>query len=143
MGEVSPVINRRVVLKAAGMVATMTVVAGCASRSPDGPASEAKIDEIRAAVDTAVAAGEVPVGGGAILPDVRAVVTQPKAGEFQVFSDACPHANGRVSRIDPDSGDLVCVLHGSVFDPATGAVKAGPSPRGLDVLDVQVDASAG
>lgn len=143
MDEVSPVINRRVVLKAAGMIATLTITAGCASRSADGPASEAKIEEIRAAVDTAVAAGEVPVGGGAILADVRAVVTQPQAGEFQVFSDVCPHANGRVSRVDPDSGDLVCVLHGSVFDPATGAVKAGPSPRGLDVLDVKVDASAG
>ncbi|WP_168581585.1 Rieske (2Fe-2S) protein [Gephyromycinifex aptenodytis] len=134
MGDVSPVVNRRVLLKAAGVVATLTVVAGCSSRGESSPATEVDIEQIRAAADAAVAAGEVPVGGAAFLEDVKAVVTQPTAGDYKVFSDVCHHANGRVSRVDPDTGDLVCVLHGSVFDPATGAVKAGPSPRGLDSL---------
>lgn len=31
----------------------------------------------------------------------------------------------------------------SRFDAATGAVEAGPSPKGLDALDVMVDPFAG
>ena len=70
------------------------------------------------------------------LEDVGAVVTQPAKGDYKVFSTYCPHAGGQVTRIEEGTGRPVCLLHGSVFDASTGAVVAGPSPRGLTPIPV-------
>ena len=72
------------------------------------------------------------------LEEERVIITQPTAGQYKVFSDVCLHQNGRVTMQDESTGRLVCVLHGSQFDPATGEVIVGPSAYGLKPVDVAV-----
>ncbi|GAB49107.1 Rieske (2Fe-2S) protein [Mobilicoccus pelagius] len=133
--------SRRTVLRMVGVggaIATVTFVAGCGSKDEKkgGAASPEETQKVQTAVQKAVSAGQVPVGGGLVLEDVGAVVTQPSAGEYNVFSTYCPHAGGRVTAIEEGSGRPVCVLHGSVFDSKSGEVVAGPSPAGLTRYDV-------
>lgn len=140
--------TRRRVIKMAGAAgataATVTFVSACGggedSGSGPGESDGASNAEIQQAVQTAVGAGAVPVGGGHVLEDVGVVVTQPQAGDYKVFSTYCPHQGGRVSMIDEASGRPVCVLHGSAFDPVTGDVVVGPSPTGLEQKDVSITA---
>jgi Rieske Fe-S protein len=52
------------------------------------------------------------------------------------FSAICPHLGCSVG-YDPSGNRFVCPCHASVFGP-DGAVRSGPSPRGLDPLPTQV-----
>ena len=58
------------------------------------PSSEATSSAPAAepAVDGIAATGDVPVGGGIVFADEEVVVTQPTAGEFQVFTAVCTHS---------------------------------------------------
>lgn len=132
--------SRRTVLKVAGAAVTVTFVAGCgASGSENGQATATPDTQaVRASVESAITQGTIPVGGAQFLKDAGVVVTQPTQGNYKVFSDVCPHQNGRVSFVDDKTGHLVCPLHGSQFDPATGEVRMGPAATGLAAVDVPV-----
>lgn len=134
------VTGRRTVLKGiAGLgvgAATITILSGC---SEADPARGIDVEAVDAEVKKAVDAGKVPVGGAAFLEPVAALVAQPTAGNFVVFSNRCPHQGGKVSRVST-KGTLVCPLHGSEFDMTTGEHVAGPSSAGLTKLDVPVSA---
>jgi len=52
------------------------------------------------------------------------------------FSATCPHLGCSVG-YDPVGNRFVCPCHASIFGP-DGAVRSGPSPRGLDPLPTQV-----
>ena len=54
--------------------------------------------------------------------------------EVRAFSTVCPHAG---CSVDWQKDKFACPCHGSVFSP-DGARTAGPSPRGMDPLDVEV-----
>jgi len=79
-------------------------------------------------------AKEVPLGGAATFTDPASgdpgLVIQPVAGHFIAFDAICPHAGCTVGYSAPDRL-IVCPCHGSEFNPSTGAVIAGPAPRGL------------
>lgn len=63
-------------------------------------------------------------------------VTKHADGRWTAFSTICPHLGCAVDHIDgPDP--FFCPCHSSYFTGA-GAVKEGPSPRGLDPLPVKV-----
>ena len=94
--------------------------------SPSGPAGA-----------TTVAASDVPVGGGAILPEEKIVVTQPKPGEFKAFSAVCTHQGCTVQ--DVSDGQINCPCHGSAFSVADGSVVNGPAKLPLPALTVEVD----
>lgn len=135
--------DRRAMLKlAGGVVASVTFVSACGSgEKPAGGGARSEVSaETEAAVRQAVASGQVGVGQAAFLGDAGVVVTQPTAGDYKVFSDVCPHQNGKVTMRDQASGRLVCVLHGSQFDPVTGEVAVGPAARGLSPIDMKVGA---
>lgn len=132
--------SRRMVLKVAGAAVTVTFVAGCgANGGTNGEAAPVPdAQAVRASVESAITQGTVPVGGAQFLEDAGVVLTQPTQGNYKVFSDVCPHQNGRVSFVDEKTGQLVCALHGSKFDPATGEVEVGPAATGLAPVDVPV-----
>jgi nitrite reductase/ring-hydroxylating ferredoxin subunit len=77
----------------------------------------------------AVAASDIPAGGGRIFPDRKTVVTQPSAGEFRAFDTTCPHQGCLVT--DVSNGLITCPCHLSQFRVADGSVARGPSERGL------------
>lgn len=85
------------------------------------------------------AASKVAVGGSAPFTDPAthdpAVVIQPAAGTFVAFDAVCPHAGCTVG-YSRSARRLVCPCHGSQFSAATGAVLAGPAPRGLRPITV-------
>jgi thiosulfate dehydrogenase [quinone] large subunit len=85
-------------------------------------------------------ASDVPVGGAARFTDPSSgdpgLVLQPERGRFLAYDAVCPHAGCTVGY--SSAADLiVCPCHGSEFNPATGAVVAGPAPRGLAVIPIQ------
>jgi menaquinol-cytochrome c reductase iron-sulfur subunit len=58
------------------------------------------------------------------------------AGGVAAFSAICPHLGCSIG-YDPGGARFVCPCHGSVFGP-DGAVRSGPSPRGLDPLPTRI-----
>jgi Rieske Fe-S protein len=54
----------------------------------------------------------------------------------RAFSATCPHQGCPVSTVA--NGTIDCPCHGSRFDAKTGAVVAGPAPRGLTPVAVVV-----
>ena len=133
--------DRRQFLTAIGSLAvagaTIPVLAGCGSGGGEQEAAgsfpefdAATLGAIAAALD----AGEPAVGGAKFFPDAGIVVTQPSSGDYVALSTTCTHDAGVVNRMS--SGSLVCPLHGSRFDPATGAATAGPAQAHLPTKTV-------
>ncbi len=67
-----------------------------------------------------VKSSDVPVGGGMILRDDQAIVTQPEPGVFKAFTSTCTHLGCTVSQVA--DGAIKCPCHGSEF-----SVVAAPS----------------
>jgi thiosulfate dehydrogenase (quinone) large subunit len=84
-------------------------------------------------------AGDVPVGGAARFTDPGSgdpgLVLQLTQGSFVAYDAVCPHAGCTVG-YSSAARIIVCPCHGSEFDPSTGAVLVGPSPRGLGTIQV-------
>lgn len=82
--------------------------------------------------DRVIAASAVPVGSGVLVDmpgNAQLLVVQPQSGEFRAFNPACPHVGSLVN--PPANGVITCPLHGSTFDPSSGAVRKGPATSGL------------
>jgi len=99
-----------------------------------------------------IPAGGVLIGSVKTLPINRArSFTDPRTGDpamlihlssgrFIAYSAVCTHA-GCIVAYDSARAELVCPCHGSIYDPRHGAqVVAGPAPRPLPEVPVQVDA---
>jgi Rieske Fe-S protein len=82
------------------------------------------------------ATSAIPVGGGMIFASQTAVVTQPTAGEFKVFSAVCTHMGCIVNQIA--GGRIDCPCHGSEYSITDGAVLAGPAPKPLPAKPFKV-----
>jgi Rieske Fe-S protein len=79
-----------------------------------------------------VAVSSVPEGSGLLVDmpgNAQLLVVQPRSGEFRAFNPACPHVGSLVN--PPAAGVITCPLHGSTFDPVSGAVRKGPATSGL------------
>src|SRR5918995_4435622 len=74
-------------------------------------------------------AGDIPVGGGRVFPDVRVVVTQPAAGEFKAFGIVCTHDGCELAGVS--GGTINCPCHGSRFAITDGSVVQGPARSAL------------
>lgn len=128
-----------VAIAGAGLTACGTSaddVADAASGAASG-ASSAASSAAGAAKDLAKKA-DIPVGGGTVIDSAKVVITQPTDGEYKAFSAVCPHQGCTVSGVE--DGTINCACHGSKFDIATGAVKAGPATSGLPSKAVTVGA---
>ena len=84
-------------------------------------------------------AKDVPVGSAAQFSVPSSgdpgIVVQAVKGQFEAYDAVCPHAGCTVGYYAHNQM-LVCPCHGSEFQLTTGAVIAGPAPRGLTKLDV-------
>ncbi len=67
-------------------------------------------------------------------------VTRHADGTFTALSTICPHLGCGVN-MDKPKGHFACPCHTSAFSP-TGERLAGPAPRGLDPLRVEVRGDA-
>lgn len=60
---------------------------------------------------------------------------------FKAYNGHCTHL-GCGFMLSPDKNSFLCPCHRGQFDVKTGAVLAGPPPRPLDELEVQIKDSA-
>lgn len=79
---------------------------------------------------------QVPPGGGIVVAKEAVVLTRTASGDVHAFSAVCTHQGCTVDRVS--GGTIQCPCHGSRFDADTGAVRAGPAPRPLPPVTVQV-----
>ncbi|MFE9749768.1 Rieske (2Fe-2S) protein [Saccharothrix saharensis] len=89
--------------------------------------------------DRVAGLADVPVGSGALVDvggDGQLLLVRPSESEVRAFNPACPHQGTTVN--PPAAGTISCPTHRSAFDPTTGAVLSGPSPRGLAEVAVTV-----
>ena len=83
-----------------------------------------------------IALDKIPPGGGVILSGPKVVVTRTADGAVHGFSAVCTHQGCTVDVVA--KGTIDCPCHGSRFDAGTGAVVAGPAPRALPSIGVEV-----
>lgn len=83
------------------------------------------------------ATSDIPVGGCAVFPDQKCVVTQPSEGEFKAFTSVCSHQGCTVSA--STDGVIPCGCHGSEFSIEDGSVIQGPATSPLDEIAITVD----
>ncbi|WP_239456594.1 Rieske (2Fe-2S) protein [Nocardioides solisilvae] len=86
--------------------------------------------------DVLTTTSEVPVGGCAVFPDEKVVVTQPTEGEFRCFSSVCTHQGCAVS--SSSDGVIPCTCHGSRFSLEDGSVLEGPATAPLQKVEIEV-----
>ena len=143
-------LDRRRVVAGAGLLGLSAALTACGA-APDAPAPAAA-SQVPSVPPGAVppgsglipAGGEVrlapsaavPVGGGAVFPEHRVVVTQPSAGRFAAFSAICTHEQCTVSQVA--NGTINCPCHGSRFAITDGSVVHGPATRPLHARAVTV-----
>lgn len=88
-----------------------------------------------------VAADRVAAGSAFLFrypsEDDPAILVRLPDGELNAYSQKCTHL-GCVVTYQPGQERLFCPCHDGVFDPATGRVLAGPPPRPLGRIDVEV-----
>lgn len=138
--------DRRSVLRAGAALGlagvAVTVVSGCGGGRGAGGESAAAVndlsDQAKQAIAAAITSGKVAVGKPAILPEAQVIVTEPTKGKYKVFSNLCTHQAARVDHVNA-RGNLVCSLHGSQFNPATGAAEVGPAGKPLPSKDAKLE----
>ncbi|KOX38433.1 MULTISPECIES: Rieske (2Fe-2S) protein [unclassified Streptomyces] len=133
--------SRRTVLFTAAALTT----AGCGSDGGGGEDGDTVTDAPEAPETSGAPEGggealartsDVPVGGGAVFPEEKVVVTQPTAGEFRAFSAVCTHQGCLVNKVA--DGTIDCPCHGSRFRVADGSVVTGPATRPLPAERINV-----
>jgi nitrite reductase/ring-hydroxylating ferredoxin subunit len=134
---------RRTVIKNAGLAAAaLAGLSGCTNygapdAGPSSPTSGATSGPSGTAAGGATAkTADIPVGSGKIFPDIQAVVTQPKAGEFKAFTSICTHQQCQVADV---TDTINCNCHGSKYSITDGSVVNPPAPQPLAAKTVTVD----
>lgn len=104
--------------------------------SADSPSSGASESGGGAAAAIAATA-DIPVGGCAVFPDQKCVITQPTEGDFKAFSSVCTHQGCTVSA--GTDGVIPCTCHGSEFSLDDGSVLQGPATSSLAEVAISVE----
>lgn len=128
----TPGVARRTMLRGAAVAGLAAPLLAACGEDGDETSSAAT-----AGGGASIQAGDVPVGGGTVLPDEMVVVTQPRQGEFKAFSAVCTHQGCPVQQVT--DGRIICNCHGSQFSIGDGSVVAGPADRPLESRSVSVD----
>ncbi|RSS46333.1 Rieske (2Fe-2S) protein [Streptomyces sp. WAC08241] len=97
--------------------------------APDSPDASEPPESSEGDGEALARTSGIPVGGGAVFPEEKVVVTQPAAGEFKAFSAVCTHQGCLVNKVA--DGTIDCPCHGSKFRVADGSVVTGPATRPL------------
>jgi Rieske Fe-S protein len=130
--------TRRTVLTSVGLAGVgVTALAGCGAGGTASDAASSAKDAATGAVKDAISKATIPVGGGKIFADQKAVVTQPPSREVQAFSAVCTHQMCILAEVS--DGVIKCSsCHHSEFDITTGAVKKGPATKALPEKSISV-----
>jgi nitrite reductase/ring-hydroxylating ferredoxin subunit len=159
-----PVTTRRSALHAVGLAVltggTVAVVGACSADRGSGPPSAAPPTpgasgppsgstaatsppetplprpQVASPSRSAVAAADVPVGGGVVLGEADYVITQPTAGDFRAFTKFCTHRQCPLASVG--GGTINCMCHGGRYSMLDGSVTAGPPPEPLQPAEVTV-----
>jgi chlorite dismutase/nitrite reductase/ring-hydroxylating ferredoxin subunit len=87
----------------------------------------------------AAGADEIPEGGSALVYVAGEQVALFNAGgRFYAIGNRCPHANGPLVDGALDGTTVICPLHGSRFDLATGEPLHGPANRPAKTFGVRI-----
>ncbi len=83
---------------------------------------------------------DIPVGQGKVVAmgSAPVIVTNTASAGVKAFSAVCTHL-GCIVAFDSTLGQIACPCHGGQFNPATGAVTAGPPPAPLKLVQVSVE----
>lgn len=68
----------------------------------------------------------------------REIVLVRYDGELRALENRCPHTGGPLALGRCADGAISCPWHGARFDLKTGDCLSGPSPRGVQTLEVRV-----
>ncbi|GAB2976901.1 Rieske (2Fe-2S) protein [Nocardioides montaniterrae] len=79
---------------------------------------------------------DVPVGSGIVVTEHNVIVTQPKAGTFQAYSNICTHMQCPITAVEGDH--VECGCHHSQFSLADGSVLQGPATVALPAVAIKV-----
>jgi Rieske Fe-S protein len=120
------------VISAIGAVAT---ACGRPSARPEAVAAPSTPQDVCA--QAIARTRDIPVGGGAVFPDRRVVVTQPAPGEYRGFGIVCTHDGCELNQVA--GGTINCPCHGSRYSIVDGSVVQGPARTGLRQETVSVD----
>jgi nitrite reductase/ring-hydroxylating ferredoxin subunit len=71
------------------------------------------------------------------VKDKRIVLARTE-NNFVAFDDRCTHKGGSLAGGSTMCGTVQCPWHGSQFDVASGAVKAGPAKEGIKTYQTKV-----
>jgi len=82
---------------------------------------------------------EVPVGSGKNFKfgSTPAILIHTEDGQFHAFKAVCTHL-GCTVQYNSGKEKIWCACHGGQYNPATGKNEAGPPPKPLDALKVEV-----
>ena len=69
----------------------------------------------------------------------RRIVLARTADGYVAFEDRCTHRGGSLAGGTMICGTVQCPWHGSQFDVASGAVKAGPAEKGIETFRVKAN----
>ncbi|WP_203566825.1 Rieske (2Fe-2S) protein [Aestuariimicrobium ganziense] len=84
---------------------------------------------------------DLPLGVEATAPDGTEwqIVLVRFDGELYALHDECSHGHVRLSEGDLTAEGIECHLHGSLFDPRTGAALNLPATQPVATYPVKVD----
>jgi Rieske Fe-S protein len=82
---------------------------------------------------------DIPPGSGKNFQfgSAPALLTRTKDGQLHAFSAVCTHL-GCTVQFRPEKDNIWCACHGGCYDPSTGKNIAGPPPKPLTALKVEV-----
>ncbi|WP_110241365.1 Rieske (2Fe-2S) protein [Nocardioides gilvus] len=125
-------LSRRGALATGSGIVAAPLLAGCGNE-PDVTVEAPQVATGSQLASTA----DIPVGGCAVFPDSKTVVTQPSEGKFRAFSAACTHEGCQVS--SSSDGEIPCQCHGSAFSLEDGSVLKGPATEPLPEVEITVE----
>lgn len=86
-----------------------------------------KTSDLEPGAMTLAKAGEAPI----LLSNV--------GGEIYATSRTCPHAGAALNYGFLEGSEVMCPLHGAMFDVITGDIVMGPASRGLRCFAVKIE----
>jgi Rieske Fe-S protein len=137
-----PISRRRLIMNTGLAAAAIAGLSSCATYG-SGPAAQPSETAGSGSASAGGSAGapltakeaDIPVGSGKVFPDAKAVITQPKKGEFKAFSAVCTHQGCLVETV---TDTINCPCHGSKYSITDGSVVNPPAPQPLPEKTIKV-----
>lgn len=105
-----------------------------------GKWAEAYVETDSDGVATLAQSGELEVNQMKLVHvNGERIVLARTADGYVAFDDRCTHRGGSLAGGTMICGTVQCPWHGSQFDVASGAVKAGPAEKGIETFRVQLN----